>query len=638
MAQTIAELIAKNYTGDVEWLESPILVTPVSDISTPSPVVVAPTAITTIDIANPDHKLTKEEALELRETETEYKEALAYVKDMIAPAMMRIDATKLQIGDTYIRTIFTYAYPDVLEGNWLSPLINWDIKFDISMFVYPVDSARVMKFLRKRLTQLRSQLAINRDKGLIGDPHLDAQVQDVEELQVSLTRGQEKYFHLALYITTYAESEEEMKKISNQLDVMLAGRNILTKQAYLRSEQGFIATGPFARDEVNVFRNISTKGLSTTFPFTSNSLSQDDGIFYGINTHNNSLIIFDRFSSENANMCVFAKSGWGKSFAVKLEILRSLMMGTDVIVLDPENEYKALVDTVGGTYLNISLNSNEKINPFDLPRGLKDTESHPGDLLRTAIVNMIGLIRLMLGEITPTEEAILEKAIITTYSLKGITMEDDNVEGKEVPLMKDLHSVLETMDGAKWLTERIEKYVFWVFAWAFSQPTNVDLKWGLVVFSVRDLDEILRPIAMYILLNYVWNVARSSERKRMLVVDEAWNIMQYEDSAKFLFGLVKRARKYGLAVTTITQDVEDFMWSSYGKAIVTNSSIQLLLKQSPASIDVLQNIFKLTEQEKYILLNASVGTWLFFASGEHVGIQILASYFEEKVITTKPGG
>jgi conjugal transfer ATP-binding protein TraC len=642
MPQTIAELIAQNYTGDVEWLESPVLVTvPPVDISTPSPispVVVTPPSVRVIDIADPDHKLTKEEAIELRETETEYKDALAYVKDMIAPAMMRIDATKLQIGDTYIRTIFTYAYPDVLEGNWLSPLINWDIKFDISMFVYPVDSARVMKFLRKRLTQLRSQLAINRDKGLIGDPHLDAQVQDVEELQVSLTRGQEKYFHLALYITTYSESEEEMKKISNQLDVMLAGRNILTKQAYLRAEQGFIATGPFARDEVNVFRNISTKGLSTTFPFTSNSLSQDDGIFYGINTHNNSLIIFDRFSSENANMCVFAKSGGWKSFAVKLEILRSLMMGTDVIVLDPENEYKALVDTVGGTYLNISLNSNEKINPFDLPRGLKDTESHPGDLLRTAIVNMIGLIRLMLGEITPTEEAILEKAIITTYSLKGITMEDDNVEGKEIPLMKDLHSVLETMDGAKGLTERIEKYVFGVFAGVFSKPTNVDLKWGLVVFSVRDLDDILRPIAMYILLNYVWNVARSSERKRMLVVDEAWNIMQYEDSAKFLFGLVKRARKYGLGVTTITQDVEDFMWSSYGKAIVTNSSIQLLLKQSPASIDVLQNIFKLTEQEKYILLNASVGTGLFFASGEHVGIQILASYFEEKVITTKPGG
>lgn len=642
---TLAELISKNYTGDIEWLETPNSMSVVSvnnseilPASTTSPSA-SETAITSTlpaYIEDPDKKLTKEEAMELKETEKEYNESLAFIKDAIAPAMMRIDATKLQIWDTYIRTIFTYAYPDVLEWNWLSPLINWDVKFDISMFVYPVDSARVMKFLRKRLTQLGSQRAMNNGKWLISDPHLDAQIQDVEELQQYLTRGQEKYFHFSLYVTTYADSEDEMKKLTNTLDMMLAGRNILTKQTFLRAEQGFIATGPFARDEVNVFRNISTKGLSTTFPFSSNSLSQDDGIFYGINTHNKSLIIFDRFRSENANMCVFAKSGWGKSFAVKLEILRALMMGTDVIVLDPENEYRALVETVGGTYLNISLNSNEKINPFDLPRSLKDSETHPGDLLRWAIVNMIGLLRLMLGAVTPNEEAILEKAIITTYSLKGITMEDDSIDGKEIPLLKDLYSVLETMDGASGLVNRLEKYVSWVFAGVFSRPTNVDLKGWLVVFSVRDLDDILRPIAMYILLTYVWNVARSSEKKRFLVVDEAWNIMQYEDSAKFLFGLVKRARKYGLGVTTITQDVEDFMGSSYGKAIVTNSSIQLLLKQSPASIDVLQNIFKLTEQEKYILLNASVGTGLFFAGWEHVGIEILSSYFEEKIITTKP--
>jgi conjugal transfer ATP-binding protein TraC len=655
---TLAELIKENYTGDVEWLEVTTSAPPEPPRSPTPPLV--PSFITeemvtpgvhtgslpiqpnsslevTSPIDDPKRKLTKEEAEELKKTEIEYKEALAFVKDMIAPSMMKIDSTKLQIGDTYVRTIFTYAYPDILEGNWLSPLINWDVKFDVSMFIYPVDSARVMRFLRRRLTQLRSQYAINRDKWLIEDPHLNAQMQDVEELQVSLTRGQEKYFHFSLYITTYADSEDEMKRLTNTLDVMLAGRNILTKQALLRTEQGYIATGPFARDEVNVFRNISTKGLSTTFPFSSSSLSQDDGIFYGINTHNNSLIIFDRFKTENANMCVFAKSGWGKSFAVKLEILRSLMLGSDVIVLDPENEYKPLVDTVGGTYLNINLNSDERINPFDLPQGLKDTEAHPGDLLRGAIVNMIGLLRLMLGAVTPSEEAIMERALITTYSLKGITMEDDSTENKEIPLMKDFVSVLETMDGAKWLVERLDKYVNGVFAGIFSEKTNVNLKEGLVVFSVRDLDEILRPIAMYIILSYVWNVARSSEKKRMLVVDEAWNIMQYEDSAKFLFGLVKRARKYGLGVTTITQDVEDFMQSSHGRAIVTNSSIQLLLKQSPASIDVLQDIFKLTEQEKYILLNASVWTWLFFAWGEHVGIQILASYFEEKIITTKPG-
>lgn len=650
---TIQELIAKTYTGDVDGFDTAVITissenqNTTSTTSTPTSPNLSTNMIISeeknlqnigVDWANddPNRKLTKAEAEELRETEKLWKESFATIKDLISPAMIKVDAKKLQVGNTLVRTIFTYAYPDVLEGNWLSPMINWDVKFDISMFIYPVDSARVMKFLRKRLTEIRSQVSMNRDKGLIADPRLEAQMQDVEELQQSLTRGQEKYFHFSLYITTYAENEDEMRKLENKLDMMLSGRNIMTKQALLRAEQGFIATGPFAKDEVNVYRNISTKGLSTTFPFSSNSLSQDDGVFYGINTHNKSLIIFDRFRSENANMCVFAKSGGGKSFAVKLEILRSLMMGIDVIVLDPENEYRALVETVGGTYTNISLNSDEKINPFDLPRGLKDAETHPGDLLRNAIVNVLGLLRLMLGQITPNEESILEKALITTYSLKGITMEDDNVEGKEIPLMKDLYSVLETMDGASGIVNRLEKYVFGVYSGVFSELTNVNLSGGLVVFSVRDLDDALRPIAMYILLNYVWNVARSSEKKRFLVVDEAWNIMQYEDSAKFLFGLVKRARKYGLGVTTITQDVEDFMGSSYGKAIVTNSSIQLLLKQSPASIDVLQNIFKLTEQEKYILLNASVGNGLFFAAGEHVGIEILASYFEEQVITTKP--
>lgn len=627
---TIPELVARNYTWDALWLEKQLL------WSEPREVKKEDSSEKKTTTSTDPTKLTKEEAEEIRQSEQEYKEALAFVKDMIAPSMMRIDATKLQIGDTFVRSVYVYAYPDILEGNWLSPLINWDVKFDMSFFIYPVDSNRVMKYLRKRLTQLRAQYAINQEKWLIADPNLEAQLQDVEELQQSLTRGQERYFHLSIYITTYAETEEELKKVSNTMEVMLSGRNVLTKQAFLRVEQAFVATGPFAKDEVGVYRNISTRGLSTTFPFSSNSLSQDDGILYGINTHNNSLIIFDRFRTENANMCVFAKSGWGKSFAVKLEILRSLMVGTDVIVLDPENEYRSLIDTVGGTYLNINMNSKERLNPFDLPRALKDTEAKPGDLLRGAIVNMIGLMNLMLGKLTPNEEAILEKALITTYSLKGITMSDDSVDGKEIPLMKDLYSVLETMEWGKPLTERMDKYVFGVFSGVFSEPTNVELKEWLVVFSVRDLDEILRPIAMYTILNYVWNVTRSSEKKRMLVVDEAWNVMQYEDSAKFLFGLVKRARKYGLGVTTITQDVEDFMTNQYGKAIVTNSSIQLLLKQSPASIDVLQNIFKLTEQEKYILLNASVGTGLFFAGSEHVWIQVLASYFEEKIITTKP--
>ncbi|MCK9272806.1 DUF87 domain-containing protein [Candidatus Gracilibacteria bacterium] len=644
----LIDLVNKNYTGDALGFEKEISLSQISTISKMEEDLVGNDSNrsvqqdnnsvskkeeTTLDLSK---KLTKEEAEEIKQGEKDYNEALAFVKDAIAPSMMKIDASKIQIGDTYVKTFFVYAYPDFLEGNWLSPLINWDIKFDLSIFVYPIEGAYIMKYLRKRLTELYSERSINQDKGLINDPALDAQIQDVEELRGSLTRGQEKYFHMGIYVSIYAESEEELKKLGNSFESLLSGRNILTKQAFLRSEQGFIATGPFAKDEVGVFRNISTKGLSTTFPFTSNSLSQDDGILYGINTHNNSLIIFDRFKTENANMTVFAKSGGGKSFAIKLEILRSLMLGTDVIVIDPENEYKTLVDTVGGSYLNINLNSKERINPFDLPKGMKDYEANPGDLLRGAIVNLIGLLNLMLGKITPSESSILEKALIITYSLKGITFDDDNIERKEVPVMKDLYSVLETMDGAKGLVERLEKYVSGIFSGIFSEPTNINLTEGLQVFSVRDLDEVLRPVAMYIILNYIWNIVRSSNKKRFLVVDEAWNIMQYEDSAKFMFGLVKRARKYNLGVTTITQDVEDFVTNKYGKAIVTNSSIQLLLKQSPASIDVLQNIFKLTEQEKYILLQSSVGQGLFFAGTEHVGIHILASFFEEKIITTNP--
>lgn len=568
--------------------------------------------------------------------EKDYKEALAYVKDAIAPAFMKVHQDKLRINNTYVKTFFVYSYPNFLEWNWLSPIINWDVKFDMSLYIYPVESAFVQKYLKKRLTQLHSERSINAEKWLINDPGLEAQIQDVEELRTKLTRGMEKYFHMGLYITIYADTEEKLTRIWKDIETILAWRNVLQKQTFLRAEQAFISTWPFAKDDLGVYRNISTWWLSTTFPFSSSTLSHDDGILYGVNTHNNSLILYDRFKSENANMCVFAKSGSWKSFAVKLEVLRMLMMGIDVIVIDPENEYKPLVDTVGGSYLDVSLNSNERINPFDLPLGMKDHEEHAGDLLRSAVINLLGLMNLLLWKLTPEEESLMEKAIMTTYSLKGITIEDDDVIGKEIPVMTDLQNVLETMEWAKSLVIRIEKYTGWIFAWIFSKPTNVDLKEWLQVFSVRDLDDILRPTTMYVILNHIWNKVRSSNKKRILVIDEAWNIMQHEDSAKFLFGLVKRARKYNLWVTTITQDVEDFAASSYGKPIITNSSIQVLLKQSTASIDALQHIFKLTEQEKYILLNSAIWQGLFFAWAEHVGIQIVASFYEEQIVSSDP--
>ena len=581
-------------------------------------------------------KISKSEEKEIIESEKTYKEALAYVKDAISPAFMKVFPNKLKVNNTYIKTFFVYAYPNFLEWNWLSPIINWDVKFDMSFFIYPIDSAFIQKYLRKRLTQLNSERSISAEKWLINDPAIEAQIQDVEELRYKLTRWEEKYFHFWLYITIYSNSEDNLDKIWKDIETILAWRNVLQKQAYLRTEQAFISTGPFCKDELWVYRNISTGWLSTTFPFSSSTLTHDNWILYWINTHNNSLIIFDRFKTENANMTVFAKSGWGKSFSVKLEILRSLMFGTDVIVIDPENEYRWLISQVWWSYLDVSLNSTQRINPFDLPLWLKDYDEKPGDLLRSSIINLLGLMNLMLGKMTAEEESIMEKWLITTYSLKWITLEDDNIEWKDIPVMKDLQDVLETMEWAWSLVKRMEKYTVWIFSWIFSNKTNIDLEEWLQVFSVRDLDDMMRPIAMYVVLNHIWNKVKSSNKKRILVIDEAWNIMQHEDSAKFLFALVKRARKYNLWITTITQDIEDFIWSKYWKPIMTNSSIQLLLKQSTASIDALQNIYKLTQQEKYILLNAAVWQWLFFAWTEHVWIQIVASYYEEQVVSTNP--
>lgn len=609
----LAALVKKRYTWDLSGYSAGTWKKEVRAVSTKE-----------------NEAITKEE----QDSFKEYSDALAYVKDVISPAFMRTYPDKIRINNTYAKTYFIYAYPNYLEGNWLSPIINWDTKYDISLFVYPIDSAKIQKYLRKRLTELNSERSMNADKGIINDPAVDAQIQDVEELRHNLTRGQEKYFHLSIYITVYSDTVEKLDRIGSDIETILSGRNVLQKQSYLRAEQWFIATGPFGVDELWVYRNMATWAVSTAFPFSSSTLSHEDGILYGVNTHNNSLIIYDRFKSENANMCVFAKSWGWKSFWVKLEILRALMLGTDVIVIDPENEYKSLVDSIGGSYLDVSLNSDKRINPFDLPLQLKDQDARPGDLLRSGVISLLWFMNLVLGKMSTLEESIMEKAIITTYSLRNITFEDDNIIGKEVPIMSDLQSVLETMDGWDELEKKLEKYTSGIFAGLFSKRTNVDLTEWLQVFSVRDLDDILRPSAMYVILNYIWNKVKSKSKDRILVVDEAWNIMQHEDSAKFLFGLVKRARKYKLWVTTITQDVEDFINSPYGKPIVTNSSIQLLLKQSPASIDALENIFKLTDQEKNILLNSAVGQWLFFAWTEHVAIQIIASYFEEKIITS----
>ncbi|OGE76567.1 MAG: conjugal transfer protein TraC [Candidatus Doudnabacteria bacterium RIFCSPHIGHO2_02_FULL_48_21] len=570
---------------------------------------------------------------EILAAEKAFRRGITSLLDLIAPSAMQIESTHVQVSGKYARTFFVLTYPRFLSSNWISPLINLDQPMDISMFIYPMETDIVMKKLRDKVGQIQAQISMNQDKGTVRDPMLETAYQDVEELRDRLQQGTERYFRFALYYTIYANDLKSLDKISANVESLLSSKLIVTKRAILQAEQGFNSTLPLGSDELAVMSNMNTGPLSTTFPFISAEVTSNDGILYGINRHNNSLVLFDRFQMENANSVVFAKSGAGKSYGVKLEILRSMMIGTDVIAIDPENEYKHLAEAVGGSFLNVSLNSNSRINPFDLPKGIEGEQ--PEDILRSAVINLMGLMGLMLGKLDPTEEAIMDRALWETYAAHDILPTSD-FTGKEIPTMQDLVSVLAGIEGADSLAQRLGKYVTGTFAGIFNQSTNINMSNQLVVFSVRDLEDSLRPIAIYVILQYIWNEVRSTLKKRILVIDEAWWMMQHEDSARFLFGLVKRARKYYLGVTTITQDVSDFLASPYGKPVVTNSSIQMLLKQSPASIDVVAQTFFLTEGEKYLLLESEVGEGIFFAGLKHAAIRIVASYTEDQIITTDP--
>jgi len=564
------------------------------------------------------------------------EQTLVTVRDLIAPSALDVTPNYLRLDNYFVKTVFVFTYPRFLYTNWLSSVINFDTMMDVGMYVYPVQTDEIMGNLRRKVTVMQASWQIDQEKGVVRDPELQAGLEDAEELRDKLQRGDERFFHYGLYFTIYAKSQDELNTKVKQVEATLAGNLIYTKQSLFQMEQGFNSTLPLANDELLVFKNMTTDSIATSFPFVSMDMTSDDGVLYGINRHNNSLVLFDRFNLENANMSVFAKSGAGKSYAVKLEVLRSLMFDTDVIIIDPENEYEKLANTVGGTYLNVDLNSDKRINPFDLPE-LKDPDStdEAEDNLRSAVITLVGLMGLMLGELTTEEEAIVDKALFETYRLKDIT-NDPKSHKNAPPTMQDLHEVLKNMDGGKSLARRLEKFVTGTFAGIFNKPTNIDLNRGLVVFSVRDLEEQLRPIAMYVILNYIWGKIRRESRKRILVIDEAWTLMQYEDSARFMYSIAKRARKYYLGLTTITQDVEDFLGTKYGKAIVANSSLQLLMRQSPASIDIVSETFNLTEGEKFILLEAEVGEGLFFVGNNHVAIKVVASYNEDKIITTDP--
>ncbi len=578
-------------------------------------------------------KKTKKE-LEALEEEKVFRTGVVNISDLIAPAAMKVDSSYVLLGDTYVRTIFVVTYPRYISVGWFAPVINFSNTLDVSMFFYPVATPTVLKQLKSQSGVMEAQILSDAEKGAPRDPIRETALRDIEQLRDALTQGIEKFFQFALYVTVYAKDKEELDKISQDIEGVFGSKLIYSKRVFYQAEQGFNSTIPLGNDELMVTFNLNSSPIAASFPFISSELTSDDGILFGINRHNNSLILFDRFSLQNANSVVFATSGAGKSYAVKLEILRSLMMGTDVIIIDPEMEYKHLSEAVGGTYINISLASDSKVNPFDLPRpvgGEVDME----DIIRSAVITVKGLMRIMFGKMSTEEDSLLDNALLETYAKKDITPDAD-IETVEPPIMQDLADILSGMEGTENLLIKLQKFTEGTFSGLFNSPTNVDINNNLVIFSVRDLEDELRPMGIYSIVNYIWNVVRSKIKKRILAIDEAWWLMQHDESAKFIFALAKRARKYYLGVTTITQDVNDFLSSVYGQAIVTNSSLQLLLKQSPASVDLVQKTFLLTEGEKFLLLESAVGEGIFFAGKRHAAIKIVASYTEDQIITTDP--
>ena len=566
--------------------------------------------------------------------EKTYRRGIISIKDLIAPSSFEVTPNHIRLGPKFLRTVFVVTYPRYISVGWFSPIINLNSTFDIAMYFYPVKTSLVLKQLKNKAGNLEAQIAADAEKGAARDPLRETALRDIEYLRDALTQGTEKFFQFCLYVTLYADSLEELDKLTDTVEDIFGSRLIYSKRVYYQAEQGFNSTMPLNRDELVVAFNMNSSPIASSFPFVSSELTSDEGILYGINRHNNSLILFDRFSLQNANSVVFATSGAGKSYAVKLEVLRSLMIGCEVIIIDPEYEYKHLSEAVGGTYINISLASKSKINPFDLPRAVGE-QTKTEDIIRSAVITVKGLIKIMIGAMTYDEDSVMDRALLETYAKKDITPDCD-LSKVEPPIMGDLEEILEGMEGGSSLAMRLRKYTQGTFAGLFNSPTNVEMDNQLVAFSVRDLEDELRPMAIYMVVNYIWNVVRSKIKKRILVIDEAWWLMQHEDSAKFIFALVKRCRKYYLGVTNITQDVNDFLRSPYGQAIVNNSALQLLLKQSKASIDLVEKTFLLTEGEKYLLLECGLGEGIFFAGNKHAAIKVVASYTEDQLITSDP--
>ena len=564
---------------------------------------------------------------------TDLSDALMTVEDVIAPSGVSLTSRHINISGTYARTFFAISYPRYLNDGWLEPILNMEKELDVSIMIHPIDTAETLRKFQKKVAEVQSQINVRAEKGMVRDPQLETAYRNLEELRDKLQQAEEKLFDVGLYITIYGADESDLNKTESEIKNILDARLIYIKPALFQQEQGLMSVLPFVDDKLLVHNKFNSSPLSSFFPFTSFDLTSDEGILYGINRHNSSLVLFDRFKLTNYNSVTFATSGAGKSYTTKLEILRSLMFGTEVIVIDPEHEYQYLAEATGGRFFNISLSSSHHINPFDLPAPQPD--ENPEDVLRSHIIELIGLFRLMLGGLSPEEETLVDQAIAETYALKDITGKTDFAD-LEAPLLSDFEMVLAGMEGSASLISRLQKYTGGTWSGFMNEPTNVDINQKFVVFSLRDMEDELKTIAMYIITNHIWGAVRRRLTKRLLVIDEAWWMMKSEDTASFLFMLAKRGRKYYLGLSTITQDVEDFLRSPFGVPMITNSSLQLLMKQSPTAIDTIQDTFNLTDEEKFLLLESNVGEGIFFAGLKHVAIRVIASYTEDQIITSDP--
>jgi len=567
------------------------------------------------------------------ESPANYRQAISTLQDLIAPAGLEVSPNFIKLGDRYCSTLFILTYPNYLASNWFSSLVNLDESFNIAVYFHPLDTNKVLRMLRKKSAEIQAQISIEAERGVVRNPLLETALQNIEDLRNLILQQEEKLFDVGVYITFYADTKEKLKETEKRIESLLEQIMVYAKPAVFRMYEGFESCLPLELDRLLITNPLNSQPASTIFPFVSLDLSDNKGVLYGINQHNSSLIIFDRFTLQNANMIVLAKAGAGKSYAVKLEILRSLLLGTDILIIDPEYEYAYLTESIGGSYFKISVGSDDHINPFEIP--IVTAGETNEEVFRSHILNLIGLIKLMVGGLSAQEEIILDNALVQTYASRDIFPENIN-ESKTPPLLEDLQEILKGIEGGGDLSAKLYKYTKGTYAGFFNQQSNIDINNRLVVFGIRDLEEELRPIAMYVVLNYIWTAIRKNLKKRLTAIDEGWWLLKYEESASFLFSLVKRARKYYMGVTFITQDIEDVLNSPYGKPIITNSSLALLLKQSPANIDILARAFNLTEQEKAILLQAAVGTGLFLAEDKHAAIQVLASYAEDQIITSNP--